>query len=88
MDYQLSVNVKSLGETFLENNKAKLENVNEFVIQCIGKNGNTKDKIVKKNDFVNELCNIFDNGVSDLSSINIEYIDCGIRYYFTDIQID
>lgn len=87
-DYQLSVNVYALGEAFLVNNTERLKYVSQLVVQNIGKDDSIVDEqIIDMHTLPNKLCEVFDKGVNDLKSIDIFYIEHGLRYFLTDIKI-
>lgn len=85
-DYQ--INVLGLGETFLENNTERLKNVSQLVLQEIDKNDKlVGENIIEKDSLPIRMMELFDKGVSHLKVIKIYYIEHGLRYYLTEIEI-
>ena len=88
MDKNYQFNVLGLGETFLENNKKKLEFVTQLVVQETDKNGTlVNEHSIEKEALPTKLLEIFDKGVSHLKCIKVLYIEHGLRSFLTEIEI-
>ena len=88
MDKSYQFNVLGLGETFLENNKKKLEFVTQLIVQETDKNGIlVNEHSIEKESLPTKLLEIFDRGVSHLNNIKVLYIEHGLRSFLTEIEI-
>jgi hypothetical protein len=85
-DYQY--NVLGLGEVFLDRYKETLSLVTDIVIQQVDKNKEiVEEHTIFKENLPNELLNVFNNGVKELSEIRICYIKDRLVNYLTSIEI-
>ena len=82
------VNVIALSEAFLENNKSKLNNKNDLIIDLVNLDDTITEKKVTKETLSDEMVKIFKNGVSNLKEINLNCLeDNGLKTYLTGISI-
>ena len=81
------VNVTALSEVFLENNKSKLKDVDNIIIDLVGLDDSIVEKEIKKETLSEELNNIFRDGVSHLKEINLNFKEKGLKTYLTGISI-
>lgn len=66
-------NLVSYASVILNNNKDKLKDINELILELITKDGNKSEEIIQKDDLSDKLIEIFNNDVSHLSEVNINY---------------
>ncbi|MBR6517549.1 MAG: hypothetical protein IKT40_12020 [Bacilli bacterium] len=82
------INVIALSETFLENNKKKLEGINDFIIKKVGKDNECENIKVTRGKYISTMVDIFENhDLSNLNSIEIYYVTDGISTYLSGIDI-
>jgi hypothetical protein len=87
MDNNYLINVIALSESFIENKKDELKDVSIFVIRKKLKDGKEIDISIDRETIVSAMVEIFSNGVTDCSSIEIYYEKDNKLNYLNGISI-
>ena len=74
---EINNNITALCEVFLENKQGELETVDELIISLIKKDNSTEDFTIPKNELVSKMITIFENGLSNVRDIEINYYNNG-----------
>lgn len=74
---EIKNNITALCEVFLENKQDELETVDELIISLIKKDNSRENFTTSKNELVNKMITIFENGLSNVSDIEINYYNNG-----------
>ena len=74
---EINNNITALCEYFLENKQDELETVDELIISLIKKDNSTEDFTIPKNELVSKMITIFENGLSNVRDIEINYYNNG-----------
>ena len=74
---EINNNITALCEVFLENKQDELETVDELIISLIKKDNSTEHFTIPKNKLVSKMITIFENGLSNVRDIEINYYNNG-----------
>ena len=74
---EINNNITALCEVFLENKQDELETVDELIISLIKKDTSTEHFTIPKNELVSNMITIFENGLSNVRDIEINYYNNG-----------
>lgn len=74
---EIKNNITALCEVFLENKQDELETVDELIISLIKKDNSTENFTIPKNELVSKMITIFENGLSNVRDIEINYYNNG-----------
>ncbi len=74
---EIKNNITALCEVFLENKQDELETVDELIISLIKKDNSTEHFTIPKNELVSKMITIFENGLSNVRDIEINYYNNG-----------
>ena len=74
---EINNNITALCEVFLKNKQDELETVDELIISLIKKDNSTENFTTPKNELVDKMITIFENGLSNVRDIEINYYNNG-----------
>lgn len=81
------INVIALSESFLLNDKKKLEGINDLKIRKTSKDGTYVDINITKDKFISSMVDIFKEPTNHLSEVSVYYIVNGVSTYLNGISI-